>query len=303
MKWTHDRIPDQSGRIAIVTGANTGLGYATARALAERGARVILACRSEEKGEAARDRILEALPEAQVAFRKLDLSDLDQVRTFAEGFHRDYGQLDLMINNAGVMMCPESKTAQGFETQFGVNHLGHFALTGLLLDLLLATPGSRVVNVSSMAHKWGEMVFDDLDWEARDYDRSKAYGLSKLSNLLFTSELQRRFAAAGSTSLAVAAHPGWTQTDLQRHAALFRWLNPLFAMNAEKGSLPQLRAATDPDVEGDDYYGPRGLMEMTGYPKRVGRTDRARNADDARRLWEISVERTGVDYEALGASA
>ena len=299
MKWTHDDIPDQSDKIAIVTGANTGIGYETARALAKKGARVILACRSPEKGEAAVARIAAAQPQSGAEFAALDLADLDSVRAFAESFVGQNDRLDLLINNAGVMMCPETKTAQGYELQFGVNHLGHFALTAVLLPLLRATPNARVVTVSSQAHRSGKMTFDDLNFTKRGYNAMGAYGQSKLANLLFTLELQGRLDAAGADTIAAAAHPGWTSTDLQRHTWWARMLNPLFSMPPEKGALPTLRAATAPDVKSNEYYGPQGFQEMRGYPVRVGKTDAAKNPEDAARLWTVSEEMTGFRAEVL----
>jgi NAD(P)-dependent dehydrogenase (short-subunit alcohol dehydrogenase family) len=299
MKWTYDDIPDQSGKTAIVTGANTGIGYETALALAKKGARVVLACRSREKGEAAGAKISAEQPQGQAEFSALDLSDLDSVRAFAESFVDQNNRLDLLINNAGVMMCPESKTAQGDELQFGVNHLGHFALTALLLPLLRTTPNARVVTVSSMAHRSGKMTFDDLNFTKRGYNAMGAYGQSKLSNLLFTFELQRKLDAAGADTVAVAAHPGWTSTDLQRHTWWARMLNPLFSMSPEKGALPTLRAATAQDVKSNEYYGPQGFQEMRGYPVRVGKTDAAKNPEDAARLWTVSEEMTGFRAEIL----
>jgi NAD(P)-dependent dehydrogenase (short-subunit alcohol dehydrogenase family) len=293
-EWTRDDIPDQTGRIAIVTGANTGIGYETARALAHEGADVTLACRSREKGEAAVARVAAEQPRGRVAFAALDLADLDSVRRFAVEFQESHDRLDLLLNNAGVMVPPESRTKQGFELQFGVNHLGHFALTGQLLDLLRATPAARVVAVSSTAHKMGTVNFDDLDFTTRGYDPWRAYGQSKLANLLFTFELQRRLEAEGADVIAVAAHPGWTGTDLQRHAWYVRLMNVVVAMSPAQGALPTLRAATDPDVRGGDYYGPHGFQEMRGYPVRVGTTEAAKSTEDAARLWKVSEELTGV---------
>jgi NAD(P)-dependent dehydrogenase (short-subunit alcohol dehydrogenase family) len=298
-KWTNKSVPDQGGKVAVVTGANTGIGYEAARVLALGGGRVVLACRSREKGEAAVARIAAEQPAGHAEFAALDLSDLVSVRAFAEGFARDNDRLDLLINNAGVMMCPESKTAQGFELQFGVNHLGHFALTGLLLLLLRATPNARIVTVSSMAHRSGKMVFDDLHFATRGYSAMGAYTQSKLANLLFTFELQRRLEAAGADTIAVAAHPGWTSTDLQRHSWWVRALNPLFAMGPERGALPTLRAATAADVKGGEYYGPDGWREMKGDPTRVGTTESAKSLEDASRLWAVSEELTGVRFENL----
>ena len=300
--WSREDIPDQSGRVAIVTGANAGIGRETARELARQGAQVVLACRNEDKAEAAIDDIEDGIPDARVAFMRLDLEDLEQVRAFSAAAHDRFDRLDLLINNAGVMIPPAGKTKQGFELQIGVNHLGHFALTGLLLDLLLATDGARVVNVSSQAHRFGRMDFDDLDFDARGYNARAAYGQSKLANLLFTFELVRRLEAAGSRLLTSAAHPGWTQTDLQRHSGLFQFFNPFFGMLPPGGALPTLRAATAPDVAPGDYYGPRGFYEMRGAPVKVKTTAAAKSREDAERLWQISEERTGVQY-ALGAAA
>lgn len=293
-KWTSEDIPDQNGRIVIVTGANTGIGYETAKALARKGARVTLACRSREKGEDAAARIMAESPSGGAVYARLDLADLESVRAFTEAFIGSNERLDLLINNAGVMVPPESKTAQGFELQFGVNHLAHFALTQHLLDLLRATQGARVVNVSSIAHKQGAMDFEDLNFTDRKYRPWQAYGQSKLANLLFTFELQRRLEDERTSVIAVAAHPGWTGTDLQRHSGLAGFLNPFLAMPTPQGALPTLRAATDPEVKGGEYYGPHGMMEMRGYPVRVGTTEAAKRIDDAAKLWQISEELTGV---------
>jgi NAD(P)-dependent dehydrogenase (short-subunit alcohol dehydrogenase family) len=279
-----------------VTGANTGIGYETARALAHQGAHVVLACRSRAKGEAATARIAAGHPRGSVAFAALDLADLDAVRAFADGFATASERLDLLINNAGVMVPPESTTKQGFELQLGVNHLGHFALTGLLLPLARATPGARVVTVASGAHRMGAMHFDDLHFRRRGYRPWPAYGQSKLANLLFTFELQRRLDAEGLDVTALAAHPGWTATDLQRNSWVARTAGRFLAMRPAQGALPTLRAATAPDVRGGDYYGPHGFKELRGYPVRVGTSDAARNADDAARLWRVSEELTGVHY-------
>ena len=300
--WTHDNIPDQTGKVAIVTGANSGIGLETARSLASRGARVILACRNESKAQAAMEDIRRSDPQAKLEFIRLDLADLDSIETFASAVLEREQSLDLLINNAGVMVPPESKTKQGFELQFGVNHLGHFALTGRLLPLLLATKGARIVNVSSVAHKFGKMKFDDLDFESRGYKAGPAYGQSKLANLLFTPELRKRLAAAGASLRVTAAHPGWTSTNLQQHASMAERLNPLFAMKAPDGALPTLRAATDPSAQSGDYYGPKGLWEMRGTPVKVGRTKAARNEADASTLWTISEQRTGVTFN-FGAKA
>jgi NAD(P)-dependent dehydrogenase (short-subunit alcohol dehydrogenase family) len=299
--WTFDDIPDQTGRVAIVTGANTGIGLETARALARKGAHVTLACRTLDKGSPAMESILAENPDAAVALEQLDLSDLRNVEAFARRFTEQYERLDLLILNAGVMVPPESRTAQGFELQFGVNHLGHFALTGALLPLVQATEHARVVVVSSTAAHRGEMNFDDLQFEKRGYSPWPAYGQSKLANQLFTLELQRRLRAAGSSVLVTTAHPGWTATDLQRTAPLVRFLNRFVAMEPPQGALPTLRAATDPEAAGGDYYGPSGFLQMRGYPKRVDLAQQARNTDDAARLWQISEDLTGVRYNLPAA--
>jgi NAD(P)-dependent dehydrogenase (short-subunit alcohol dehydrogenase family) len=297
--WTADNMPDQSGRVAIVTGANSGIGYETALALARKGATTIMACRDLSKADPAADACRATQPSGTVEVIQLDLGDLDSVRQFVEDFRQRYDQLDLLTNNAGIMMPPYGKTAQGFETQFGVNHLGHFALTGLLLDLLLSTPHSRVVTVSSTSHRFGQIDFEDLHWEKKDYKRNAAYGQSKLANLLFTYELQRRLTAAAKETLSVAAHPGWTATNLQKHAGVFRFLNPFLAQDPPMGALPTLYAATGPDVNGGDYFGPGGFLEARGYPKEVQSHGRSYDEDVAARLWEVSEELTDVRYDAL----
>jgi len=308
-KWTEDDIPDQAGRVALVTGANTGLGYETARALAEHGAHVVLACRNADKAAAAEAKINALEPSGSVEVLLTDMADLDGIAGSAAQFLAAHDRLDLLINNAGVMATPQGTTAQGFELQFGVNHLGHFALTALLLPALaVAGAGSRVVNVSSNAHKFGKMNFDDLMGEGK-YSPWGAYGQSKLSNILFTRELQRRLAHAGRETISTVAHPGASSTELGRDNAggilsnLMALTRPvterLMSQSAAMGALPQLRAAVDPDVSGGDYFGPDGMGEMKGHPKKVGMTDRAKNDGDAVLLWDASVELTGADYSAL----
>lgn len=294
--WTIADIPDQSSRRVIVTGANTGIGFETARALAHKGAHVVLACRNLDKGRAATNRIVAERPEASVSLQHLDLADLRSVEAFAARYGEQHDGLDLLILNAGVMVPPATRTAQGFELQFGVNHLGHFALTGMLLPLLQATEGARVVVVSSTAALRGIMHFDDLNYEKRRYSAWFAYGQSKLANQLFALELQRRLRAAGSAVLVTAAHPGWTATDLQRTSGLVRFLGRFLAMRPPQGALPTLRAAVDPAASGGDYFGPDGFFQMRGYPTRIRMVRRARNVGDAARLWEISEGMTGVRY-------
>lgn len=295
-RWTFEDVPNQTGRIAIVTGANTGIGYETARMLALRGAKVVLACRNLEKAEAARDRILAEKPPGQVEVAALDLSDLESVARFAQTFGKQHDKLDLLINNAGVMVPPFGRTKQGFELQFGTNHLGHFALTSHLLPLLEKTRGARIVVVSSTAQSVGQIDLEDLNWEHKKYKAWRAYGQSKLANMMFALELQRRLAAAGSKVLVTAAHPGWTATDLQRTSSLAVWGNPLFGMKPPQGALPTLRAATDPAAEGGSYWGPGGWMEMKGPPVPAKITKRAQNADVAARLFDESEKLTGVSF-------
>ena len=300
-KWSTADVPDQSGRVAIVTGANTGLGYYTAEVLAQCGARVVLAVRDLEKGNLALARIVAAHPQADLTLQKLDLSSLDSVRAAATALRSAYPRIDLLINNAGVMWTPKRLTADGFELQFGTNHLGHFALTGLLLDNLLPVRGSRVVTVSSTGHRLRAAIhFDDLQWEHR-YNRVAAYGQSKLANLLFTYELQRRLAAREpQTTVAVAAHPGGSKTELARNVpAAFKpavAVVGLLQQNAAMGALPTLRAAADPDVEGGQYYGPDGLGEQRGHPKLVSSSAQSHDEDLQHRLWQVSEELTGVTY-------
>jgi NAD(P)-dependent dehydrogenase (short-subunit alcohol dehydrogenase family) len=294
--WSTDDIPpDQSGRTAIVTGANSGIGRAAATALAARGARVILAVRNAEKGASA----AAGMP-GTVEVRALNLADLGSVRAFAEGWE---GDIDLLINNAGVMIPPLTRTADGFELQFGTNHLGHFALTNLLLEHV----SGRVVTVSSTAHRMGKIDLDDLNWERKSYRAWRAYGQSKLANLLFTAELQRRLTAAGSAVLATAAHPGYASTNLQFHSEnrLFEIIgsvgNRLVAQDENGGSLPTLYAAVA-DVPGNSFAGPGGFMEQRGAPKLVGRSKAAQDGGVARRLWDVSEQLTAVRFP-LGAGA
>ncbi|MBI2697869.1 short-chain dehydrogenase [Mycobacterium gordonae] len=295
-KWTANDIPDQTGRTAVVTGANTGLGLETAAALAAHGARVVLAVRNLDKGKQAVDRITAATPGAQVQLQELDLGSLASVRDAAAQLRSDHDGIDLLINNAGVMYPPKSTTADGFEMQFGTNHLGHFALTGLLLDRLLPVPGSRVITVSSVGHRIRAAIhFDDLQWE-RSYSRVGAYGQSKLANLLFTYELQRRLAPHGTT-IAAAAHPGVSDTELMRHMpTLIGRVGKPFFQPAELGALPTLRAATDRAVQGGQYYGPDGFQEVRGYPKVVASSKQSHDEELQRRLWAVSEELTGVSY-------
>jgi NAD(P)-dependent dehydrogenase (short-subunit alcohol dehydrogenase family) len=294
--WTEADVPDQSGRIAVVTGANTGIGFEAARVLAERGATVVLACRSQERAESAVARIGPSAG-GKVATVRLNLASLASVRQAAQDLRDRYERLDLLINNAGLMMPPYGRTEDGFELQFGTNHLGHFALTGLLLDRMLSVPRSRVVTVSSNGHRMGRIDFGDLQWE-RGYNRMGSYGRSKLANLLFTYELQRRLAAAGAATEALAAHPGTSRTELTRN--LPAWMKAVSvvvpAQSSAMGAVPVLRAATDPRAHGGEYYGPARFGEMTGPAKRVQSSARSHDEEVARRLWEESERLTGVTY-------
>ncbi|MFV8816976.1 oxidoreductase [Haliea sp. E17] len=294
--WSIEDMPAQDGRVAIVTGASSGIGLETARALAGKGAGVTLGVRDREKGNRAADAIRASHPGAQVAVQHLDLADLASVRAFADTFQGEHRRLDLLINNAGVMMCPFATTRDGFEIQFGTNHLGHFALTGHLLPLLRATGDSRVVNVSSLAHWRGNLDFDDINWQRRAYDSSQAYCDSKLANLLFTLQLAQKMEASGDNPMVTAAHPGWTRTDLQRHVWKYRFLGLFMGQDSAMGALPTLRAATDPDALPVDYYGPSGKKEMRGPPAAAGRSERARERSAAETLWRLSEELTGVSY-------
>ncbi|MEC9325979.1 MAG: SDR family NAD(P)-dependent oxidoreductase [Actinomycetota bacterium] len=300
-KWTAADVPDQTGRVAVVTGANAGLGLETAAMLAERGARVVVAVRDLGKGEAAVGEIRRRTSNADVALQQLDLSSLVSVRTAADELRAAYPRIDLLINNAGVMYPPKQTTADGFELQFGTNHLGHFALTGLLLDHLLQVEGSRVVTVASIAHNIQAGIhFDDLQWE-RSYNRVAAYGQSKLANLMFTYELQRRLAAKQAPTIAVAAHPGISNTELMRHipgSGLpgFSALAGLVTNSPAVGSLATLRAATDPAVRGGQYYGPSGFRELVGHPVLVQSNRQSHDTDVQQRLWSVSEELTGVKF-------
>ena len=284
-----------NGKIIVITGANSGIGYEAARALAAKGATVIMACRDQQKGHRAAQNIENEGPPGEVAVMQLDLADLASVRQFTQDFHSNYAKLDILINNAGVMAIPYQKTADGFEMQFGTNHLGHFALTGLLLDRLLQTENSRVVTVSSTAHTMGQVDFDNLNSE-RSYSRWGAYGLSKLANLLFAYELQRKLSEAGSSTLSTAAHPGYSATNLQRASWAFRLLNPIIAQSQEMGALPMLYAAADPNIIGGDYIGPDRWGGWRGYPTKTQSSRASHDEATAKKLWLVSEEMTGVSY-------
>ncbi|HTA11026.1 MAG TPA: oxidoreductase [Streptosporangiaceae bacterium] len=302
--WTAQDVGDQSGRAVLVTGANSGLGLETARVLAGHGATVVLAGRDSGRTSAAADDIRRQQPDAAVQTAEVDLASLESIRTAGADLTARFPRLDLLINNAGVMFPPYTLTKDGYELQFGTNHLGHFALTGLLMPSLLATPGSRVVTLSSNGHRTGRMNFADLQ-STRHYNKYTAYGRSKLANLLFTYELQRRLSVAKKQTIALAAHPGTARTELTRHmsamssAALsprFAPVNSWLVQDAKMGALPTLRAATDPNAIGGTYYGPDGFMQLTGYPLVVTSSGRSHSREDQRRLWVESEQLTGITY-------
>lgn len=304
MGWTAQDIGQLAGTVVVITGANSGLGLESTRALVAHGATVVAACRNLDKGRVC----TQAPGSGEVDLRQLDLADLSSIESFATDLLADYPTIDVLMNNAGIMAVEKGTTKDGFERQLGVNHLGHFALTGRLLPALLAAPAARVVNTSSSAHRMGRMNFDDLHGE-KSYRRWGAYGQSKLANLLFTLELQHRFTGAHVAAIAVAAHPGYANTNLQGVHAQEKnsrveelatgLMNKVLGQSAEQGAWPQLYAATAPGVQGGDYIGPGGLFESRGHPKVVHPTERAKDTVDAARLWLESVRLTGVDYAAL----
>jgi NAD(P)-dependent dehydrogenase (short-subunit alcohol dehydrogenase family) len=305
MKWTEADIPLQTGKIVVVTGANSGLGFYTSMALAGKGARVILACRDLKKGEAARQRILATGPKLEPELWELDLSSLSSVRSFSEKLLSTHGGPDLLFNNAGLMAIPYYKTSDGFEMQFGVNHLGHFALTALLWPLMKDKPGTRIVSVSSAAHHFGKIRFEDIHWD-QGYSKWGAYGMSKLANLLFTTEMARRLKELDSPVIVAAAHPGYADTSLQAKsmimagsrgkARLFDLVNKFVAQSGEMGALPSLYAATAPDVESGSFYGPSGFMKMKGWPALEKPNPKRVIPEVAELLWKVSEDLTGIKF-------
>ena len=303
-KWTKYDIPDLTGKVIIVTGGNSGLGYESVKALAEKGAEVIMASRSIDKGAKAKAEIDQAHPAAKIIVRQLDLMDLSSINDFAKEINTTYDRLDVLVNNAGIMMTPYRLTKNGFELQLGTNHFGHFALTGQLFDLIKNTPESRIVNVSSLAHKKGEINFDDLLYDdGKAYDPMVAYRRSKIANLYFTYELQRKLSSLGSSTIAVAAHPGVSMTNLANHLKgklmfkVFSLFSGLITHPPSNGALPQIRAAVDPNVLGGQYYGPDKMGEMKGNPVVVQSTKESHNEKIANKLWEISEQLTGVKFD------
>ena len=293
MNWNTDNIGDQSHKFYIVTGANSGIGFEAAKSLADNGAHVVLACRNIEKAKSAKNAILQHNPPSKIEILLLDLANLASITAFADEYHQKFGKLDVLINNAGVMTPPFGKTMDGFELQFGTNHLGHFALTAQLIDLI---DQGRIVNLSSLAHKQGILDFNNLNAE-NGYSAYKAYAQSKLANLLFTYELKRRLEKNGEATKILAAHPGWTATNLQKTAPIFKFLNPLLSQSQADGALPTLRAATDPNAESGSYWGPSRLRELRGYPKQVSSSEGSHDEEVALRLWNESELLTGVKFQ------
>jgi len=308
MPWTADDMPSMDGKTVVVTGANSGLGFEATRKFADAEANVVMACRSLDRAEDAADEVRDEIPDASLDVRELDLASLSSVESFADGFTEDYDELHVLCNNAGVMAIPRSETEDGFETQFGVNHLGHFALTGHLLGALISTEGgSRVVVTSSGYHRRGEIDFDDLHGRD-DYGDWDAYAQSKLANLLFVHELERRLDEAGVESVkAVGTHPGYAATNLQKRSAdeggslrrklFMKFGNVFLAQSSEMGALPLLYAAVADDIEGGKYVGPGGFKNMRGYPSKQEPSEDARDDETAKRLWEVSEGETGVEYD------
>lgn len=305
MKWTAADIPDLKGKIALVTGANSGLGYYTCLELARKGAHVVMAARNREKGFAAMDRIIAEVPKADLQFMKLDLSNLELIKHFEDAFTEEYEKLDILINNAGVMAIPLRRTVQGFEMQFGTNHLGHFALTGRMINFIEKTPGARIVNVSSLMHKFGKINFDDLNWE-KSYSKWAAYSQSKLANLLFTLELDRRLRKSGMQTQVMASHPGYAATNLQirggemegSKANVFfnKLANKLIAQPASMGALPSLYAATSSHAVSGKYYGPSGMGAVRGNPVEEKVNPKFTDSVVAKKLWEASEQLTGIKF-------
>jgi NAD(P)-dependent dehydrogenase (short-subunit alcohol dehydrogenase family) len=294
-KWTTENIPDQTGKTVIVTGANSGLGFETTLALVQKGANVIMACRDRGKGEAAAEKVRIGNPQGTAIFMPLDLADLSSVRDFAAVLINEYPCLDILINNAGVMAPPYGQTVDGFEMQLGINHFGHFALTGLLFDLLVKTPNSRVVTVSSYAYLFGRIKFNDLN-STKFYLKWMVYCQSKLANMLFAYELQRRLSQNGGNPISVAVHPGYAATNLQRASTVFTFLNPIVGQSQAMGALPSLYAATSPEIKGGDFVGPDGFLGQHGYPQKIRSRRGFYFKAVAGRMWEVSEEMTGVRF-------
>lgn len=300
MSFSLDKTPSLKGKIAVVTGANTGLGYETALGLTSKDCKVIMACRNRDKAEKAMADIRKEVPNADLEFIKLDLNSLKSVQEFSKAYKEKHDRLDLLINNAGLMIPPLMRTEEGFESQFGVNHLGHFLLTNLLFPIINKTENARIVSLSSIAHKNGRIYFDDPNWE-KSYSRSDAYNQSKVACLMFAYELQRRLNDSRSTVISVAAHPGVSDTELGRYIPkvlyyLFKPITPLFTHHPKEAAKPTLMAALDENAKGGDYYGPQGFNEMKGDPGKARSTGYSKKRDVATQLWELSEKLTGQEF-------
>lgn len=294
--WNTEKIPELNGKVIIVTGSTSGIGKEAARVIAGKNAKLIMAVRDMEKGKAAAEEIRKAFSGADVEVRKLDLASIESIKSFAESFSSDFDRLDILINNAGIMMPPYSKTADGFEIQMGTNHIGHFALSGLLMPVLKHTEGSKIVVLSSGLHARGEIDFNDMNWENRKYNTQQAYADSKIANLYFAYELARRLEVSGNNPKVTAAHPGWTATELQRHSKAMNFMNKIFAQKVEMGVLPTLRAAFDINAKPGDYFGPNGKMHLKGFPEIQKSNDLSYDKEIAKRLWKMSEELTGITF-------
>ncbi len=294
--WNTQNIPNQNGKIIIVTGATSGLGKEIAKVFAEKGATVIMPVRNSEKAKLVREEILKLNPDSKIDLRSLDLSSLNSIKLFCDEISKSYNQLDILINNAGIMYCPYSKTQDGFEMQMGTNHLGPYALTAQLLPLLRKTANSRIVNTASLAHLTGNIDFEDINWENRKYKTMQAYADSKIANLYFHYELTKKIKEQENAPLVIAAHPGWTKTELDRHIGLVGVISSIIGQKVQMGVLPTLRAAIDPQAICGDYFGPSGFREMRGHPIKVKSNEMSHNSQNAEKLWMLSEKLTGIKY-------
>jgi NAD(P)-dependent dehydrogenase (short-subunit alcohol dehydrogenase family) len=295
-KWNTQNIPDQKGKVVIITGATSGLGKEAAKVFAQKGATVIMPVRNAEKAKSVSEEILKFNPNSKIDVKSLDLSSLNSIKLFADDILKSYNQLDILINNAGIMYCPYSKTQDGFEMQMGTNHLGPYALTAQLMPLLIKTANSRIVNTASLAHLTGNIDFEDINWENRKYKTMQAYADSKIANLYFHYELAKKLKGQNNAPLVIAAHPGWTKTELDRHIGIVGIISSIIGQKATMGVLPTLRAATDPDAISGDYFGPDGFREMRGNPIKVKSNAMSLNTQKAEQLWTLSEQLTRIKY-------
>lgn len=295
-KWNTQNISDQKGKVVLITGATSGLGKEAAKVFASKGATVIMPVRNIEKAKTVREEILKIYPDAKIDLRSLDLSSLNSIKSFSDEISNSYEQLDILINNAGVMYCPYSKTQDGFEMQIGTNHLGPYALTAQLMPLLMKTANSRIVNTASLAHLTGNIDFEDINWENRKFKTMQAYADSKLANLYFHYELTKKLKELENAPRVIAAHPGWTKTELDRHIGLVGFISSIIGQKVQMGVLPTLRAATDPEALSGDYFGPSGFREMRGNPIKVKSNEMSHNTKNAEKLWLLSEKLTGIKY-------